>query len=75
MVAGALHDIEQLFLRMIERGGGPGMGSQPLAPPLAARSLLSVYISLCVQIRGNPDESVLQESHRQVETLLNITLP
>ena len=75
MVASALHDIEQLFLRLIESGGGPGMDSQPLAPPLVARSLLSVYISLCVQIRGNPDESVLQESHRQVETLLNVTLP
>ena len=75
MVAGALQDIEQLFLRLIESGGGPGMGSPPLAPPLAARSLLSVYISLCVQVRGNPDQLSLQEALYQVERLLNDSLP
>ena len=70
ITAPALRDIEQLFLQLVMRGQTIGVIGQPPAAPFAARCLLSAYISLRVQVRAYPDESVLQESLHQVDCLL-----
>ena len=70
IVNAALHETEQLFLHLIDRGRTSGEIPSSLDPPLIAHGLLGLYLGLCVLIRNGAAESALLDLVRQATALL-----
>ena len=69
------HIAELTFLRLIVQGQDSGHIPQTVDAPLTARCLLSLHISLGVPIRATPDETLLQQTRRQAQALLDCSRP
>jgi TetR/AcrR family transcriptional repressor of nem operon len=70
IVAESFHEIEQLFLRLIEHGQPSGEIPLPADPALAARGLLDLYIALCVLVRSGSGQAALRDVTRLASALL-----
>ena len=70
IVSAALHETQQLFLRLIDRGRAAGEIPFSVDPPLTAHGLLGLYLGLCVLIRSGAATPALLDPVRQAAALL-----
>lgn len=72
VVETAFREMENSFLAAIERAVQAGEIAAGVDPVQTARSLLSLYLGLCVLLRSGARTEVLGAVARQVETLLPV---
>lgn len=70
VVAEAVHETEQLFLRLIDQAQATGEIPASVDPALAARGLLGLYLSLGVLLRAGSVKFGLREVERLAAALL-----